>query len=218
MRVYLLAFFFSIYISHGQVTPLDPRTKEYLIKKLDSIFLNDQKYRLELDLHGNDRQKVKELWQTIHFNDSVNRLKVLPIIDKYGWLSPAEVGDQASTTLFLVIQHADKGTQIKYLPIMREAVKLGKASASSLALLEDRVALKQGKKQVYGSQVFSDPRTGESYVFPLLDPDNVDMRRKEVGLESLESYLKNFDMTWDLQKYKADLPEIERMTLAAWDE
>ncbi len=41
---------------------------------------------------------------------------------------------------------------------MRKAVKNKKASASSLALLEDRVTLKQYKKQIYGSQI----RRGES--------------------------------------------------------
>lgn len=57
------------------------------------------------------------------------------------------VGNKGSTTLFLVIQHADLGTQVKYLPMVREAVKQHKAQASNLALLEDRVALGQGKNK-----------------------------------------------------------------------
>ena len=53
---------------------------------------------------------------------------------------------------------------------MREAVKKGNAKANSLALLEDRVALRRGGKQIYGSQVTRDSETNEYYVLPLIDP------------------------------------------------
>ena len=45
------------------------------------------------------------------------------------------------TTLFLVIKHANAPTQVKYLPMLREAVKNGNVKAHNLALLEDRVML-----------------------------------------------------------------------------
>jgi hypothetical protein len=67
-------------------------------------------------------------------------------LDKYGWLGADVVGGQGNSTLFLVIQHSDQATQEKYLPMMREAVKNGKAQGSSLALLEDRAALGQRQK------------------------------------------------------------------------
>ncbi|SKB74926.1 hypothetical protein SAMN05660226_02969 [Parapedobacter luteus] len=43
----------------------------------------------------------------------------------------------------------------------REAVK-GNANELDLALLEDRVALRQGKKQIYGSHMGRDPETGST--------------------------------------------------------
>ncbi len=49
---------------------------------------------------------------------------------------------------------------------MREAVKKGNANSSSLALLEDRVALRKGEKQIYGSQIGRDQET-ESTMFYL---------------------------------------------------
>lgn len=73
---------------------------------------------------------------------------------------------------------------------MRTAVKEGKTQADWLALLEDRVALGEGKKQLYGSQLFWDKVAKKSYVAPLEDPDNVDSRRKSVGLEPMAEYLK----------------------------
>lgn len=119
------------------------------------------------------------------------------------------VGGQGNSTLFLVIQHADQATQEKYLPMMREAVKNGKAQGSSLALLEDRVALGQGNRQIYGSQIGRDPETQIYFISPLEDPDNVDKRRAEVGLQSLADYASRWQITWDVEQYKKDLPQIE---------
>ena len=86
--------------------------------------------------------------------------------------------------------------------MMKAAVKEGNARPSSLALLEDRVGLGQGKRQVYGSQIGIDQETGEYYVLPLIDPENVDKRRAEVGLGSISQYVGNWDMTWDVEKHK----------------
>ena len=152
---------------------------------------------------------MKAYWKIIDKKDSINQIKVRSILDKYGWLGADVVGRQGNLTLFLVIQHADQATQEKYLPMMRDAVKNGKAQASALALLEDRVAMGQGKKQIYGSQIGTDMETNQYYIRPLSDPDNVDKRRAEVGLEPLAEYAQRWQIKWDVVQYKKDLPAIE---------
>ncbi len=92
---------------------------------------------------------------------------------------------------------------------MREAVKNGKAFPANLAYLEDRVAVRQGKKQIYGSQIGGDPETQICYVLPLEDPDNVDKRRAEAGLPPLAEYVIQYEIKWDVEQYKKDLPSIE---------
>lgn len=180
---------------------------------LDTVFTEDQSYRMQLDgvesKYGRDSKEVKELWKTIQEKDSINLIKVLAILDKYGWLGPQEVGPQGNQTLFLVIQHSELPVQQKYLPMMRDAVKKGKAQPSALALLEDRVALGEGKKQIYGSQIGMD-KNGKAYVSPLEDPDNVDKRRAEVGLGPLADYVSHWQIKWDVEEYKKALPEIEK--------
>ena len=177
-----------------------------LVAILDTIYTEDQKYRLQLDeieeKHGWASEEVRVHWKLINEKDSVNLAKIIKILDERGWLGPDIIGRQGTSTLFLVIQHSDPGTQRKYLPMMREAVKMGKASPSSLALLEDRVALGKGEKQIYGSQIGRDYETGEHYVLPLVDPDNVDSRRSKVGLGSIQDYISHWDMTWDVEEYK----------------
>ncbi|MDP1816189.1 MAG: hypothetical protein Q8K92_17190 [Leadbetterella sp.] len=184
-----------------------------IVAILDSIFIEDQKYRQQINAiekkYGWDSKEMQELWKTIDTKDSANLIKVKSILDKNGWLGPDSVGKQGNTTLFLVIQHADQATQEKYLPMMREAVKNGKAQSSNLALLEDRVALGQGKRQIYGSQIGQNPETQTYFVLPLEDPDNVDKRRAEVGLGPIAEYLNQWQLKWDPIEYKKELEKNE---------
>jgi len=132
-------------------------------------------------------------------------VKVKKILDEHGWLGADIIGRDGNSTLFLVIQHSDQATQEKYLPMMREAVANGNANASSLALLEDRVALGQGKKQKYGSQIGKDNKTGEYFVLPLVNPDSIAIWRASVGLQPLADYVKNWGITWDVEEYKSKI-------------
>lgn len=184
-----------------------------LVAILDTIYEEDQKYRLQIEQiekkYGWESDEMKAQWRIITEKDSVNLIRIKDILDHRGWLGADIIGNQGNITLFLVIQHSDLETQQKYLPLMREAVKKGNAQASSLALLEDRVALRKGGKQIYGSQVGRDQVTGEYYVLPLIDPDNVDERRREVGLGTIQDYISNWGIIWNIEEYKNRLPEIE---------
>ncbi|MBF4518334.1 hypothetical protein IRZ71_18415 [Flavobacterium sp. ANB] len=211
MKLQLLTIFsmFCLVVS-GQDYNLAFRDVTQQLLTIDEL---DQRYRIQIDetisRFGNNSKESKALFKNMKTADSLNLIQVETIIDRYGWIGADKIGSQANTTLFMVIQHAELPTQIKYLPIMRAAVKEGNAKAGSLALLEDRVALKQGKKQIYGSQVSWNMQTNEKFVAPLEDPDNVDKRRAEAGLPSLQDYLTELDMKWDVEKYKKEMPAIE---------
>lgn len=213
MKLRLLTIFsmFCLIVS-GQDYNLAFRDVTQQLLTIDEL---DQHYRIQMDetigRFGSDSKESKALFKNMKTADSLNLIQVETIIDRYGWMGVDKIGTQANTTLFMVIQHAELPTQIKYLPMMREAVKEGNAKGSSLALLEDRVALKQGKKQIYGSQISWNMKTNEKFVAPLEDPDNVDKRRAEVGLPSLQTYLTELDMKWDVEKYKKEIPAIEEL-------
>jgi len=168
----------------------------------------DQQYRMQIDSmekqFGAQSQQLNNLWKSIHNLDSIHQAAVTGIIDKHGWLGPTQIGDEASFNLSWMFLHFDQKTKEKYLPLMKIAVKEGKAESTTLALLVDKIALLQGKKQIYGSQVRQDEKTGEYYLAPLEDPENVDKRRKEVGLKPLaEDYnLKVHNIIWDPKTYK----------------
>ncbi len=174
----------------------------------------DQKYRNEMDdmrkKYGGGSVEMKNLFKEMKIADSLNLIVAEKIINKYGWLGANKIGRYANNVLFMVIQHSDLKTQEQYLPVMQDAVKNDNAEARDLALLEDRVALKQGRKQIYGSQISWHLKTNTYIIYPIIDPDNLDRRRASVGLSPYADYLKVVNLTWNLEQYKKDLPEIER--------
>jgi len=191
-----------------------PNINSELADQLDEILYQDQYYRKMIDnmesKYGKNSTEIKNFNKHGYTQDSINLKKVLSIIDKYGWLGAEEVGYDGNTALFLVIQHADSATQRKYLPLLRDAAKKGKASSEDLSFLEDRVAIDQGKRQIYGSQIGYDPILKQMIVLPLEDPINVDKRRASVGLQTMSDYLMHWNLLWDAKSYEQNLPYYEQ--------
>lgn len=205
----ICVFVFNI-AGYSQVTSFkidESELKTELLPTLDTIYKEDQNERIKL---GELRKKrapqksIDSIRSIIIQKDQINLVKVNNILSQYGWLGPQEVGFNGSQALFMVIQHADLKTQKKYLPIIKKAEKQGKTLSSNLAILQDRIAVREGKKQIYGSQGFKDKATGISYICPMINPDKLDKRRKSMGLVPMEEY----EIGWDLNEYKKKLPEI----------
>ncbi|SCX85994.1 hypothetical protein SAMN02927916_0568 [Flavobacterium anhuiense] len=186
-----------------------------LEKQLAEIYTEDQEIRGEfMNVYRAtkpDKKKIDSIGKIMERKDSINLIKVMKILDERGWLGKNVVGTQGNQTLFLVIQHADLQYQQKYLPMMREAVKNGNANPGNLAYLEDRVALREGKKQIYGSQSLKNKKTGKICIAPMIDPDNVDKRRAEVGLGTMAEYATKLNIEWNLEEYKKELAETEKL-------
>lgn len=204
----------TLKVLEEKVDKIEANYDKPLQKELLQIFKDDQNIRYQYidssKKYGYNNPIVDSLGKVMLFHDSIDLQKVTNILDTRGWVGKNKVGGQANQTLFLVIQHADLETQQKYLPMMRDAVKKGNALSSSFALLEDRVALREGKKQIYGSQIGTNTKTNKNYVLPLEDPDNVDKRRIGVGLDSLADYVKHWNIIWNVEEYKKNLTEIEK--------
>lgn len=129
--------------------------------------------------------------------DSRNMARLEEIIKRNGWPGKSLVGEEAGKAAFLILQHSDLTRQEKYLPLLKEAAKKGEARPADVAMLEDRVLVRRGKKQVYGTQVRSGADTGGKLVLePIEDEEHVDERRASVGLMPLKEYLKHFGIEY----------------------
>jgi hypothetical protein len=111
------------------------------------------------------------------------------IVDQHGWPGKSLVGEDGSHAAWLLVQHAtqDPGFMDHCRGLMEGAVKHGEASPKDYAFLVDRVRLQRGKMQLYGTQFIRDPQ-GRLILQPLKDPEEVDERRREMGLEPLAEY------------------------------
>jgi len=215
MKIFYLSVLISLstLCSFGQVTSFNIDNSNLnlpLMHQLDSIYKLDQSTR-NTYLAAKQRKEpdriIDSLLKEMHKTDKENLLKVNAIIKRFGWLGPQKVGINGAQALFLVIQHADLKTQEYYLPIIRNAEKRGEILSSNLAILEDRICMRTGKKQIYGSQGFTDAQTEKKYIYPIRDIDNLDRRRNKMGMPPMQDYVKG----WNLEEYRKDLPNIERI-------
>jgi hypothetical protein len=171
-----------------------------LKKELEQIYATDQGIRRKISQvekqYGMKAAMADSLTSQMTAIDERNEARVTAMIDQYGWPGNSLVGRQGSTTAFLVIQHARPSVQRKYLPLMREAAAKGELAKSSLALLEDRVLMYQGKPQLYGSQLRGNAATGKYELYPIEDEAHVDERRSTMGLGPLAEYVKRFGLDY----------------------
>ncbi len=174
-----------------------------LQKKLEKIRLKDQVlrqlYKEAEEKFGKDSEYMNMFWEMMREQDSINEKTVLKIIDEKGWVGKSLVGAKANSTLWLVIQHAPLETQEKYLPLLKESVNKGESRGQNLALLEDRILMRNDKPQVYGSQVKRDEK-GNGYFHEIIDPEYVNQRRKGIGLGPIEDYAKRMGVNWTVEQ------------------
>ena len=207
----LIISYLGILKSYAQVTQFDIDSTKFrkdIALQLDSVFFKDQESRkqyIQLAQNGADEKQLSVTRSNMRKVDSLNLITVTTLLDNEGWLGPQDVGMFASQGLFLVIQHANLATQEKYFPMIEKAEKDGKTLSSNLAILKDRIAVRKGEDQLYGSQGFTDKTTKKKFLYPIVDVDNLESRRVSMGLPPMDKYLPG----WDLEKYKMDLPEIK---------
>ncbi|MBQ7553223.1 MAG: hypothetical protein IJT46_02540 [Bacteroidaceae bacterium] len=166
-----------------------------LRRRLQMIMKTDQEVRIAFMAARNqmpyDSIAVAEAEKEMQRVDRINQEQICKILDTRGWVGCDKVGD-AVGAYWAVIQHAGLEVQKKYFPLFQEAALKGDIAREGLAMMEDRINLFEGKPQRYGSQIVDDDKGGKM-VYQLLDAQQVDKWRSEMGMEPLEDYLKRMD-------------------------
>lgn len=122
-----------------------------------------------------------------------NTDRLREIIREHGWPGFELVGQGGATHAWLLAQHSDQQLdfQREAVDLLADAVQAGDADPSHLAYLTDRVRMNEGREQVYGTQM-AGMADGSPYPWPIESADQVDQRRREVGLEPLADYIAGF--------------------------
>jgi hypothetical protein len=160
--------------------------------------------RSELEARGREDQRVREGFgsggkiEPDQFNamlrtDSSNTRWLKEYVAQWGWPTGAQVGPEAVEAAFLIVQHAvqDTGFMRAMLPAIQEGYRRGDYRGVEVALLIDRLEVKAGRPQIYGTQLSL--KDGKLVLDPLSDSAGVDARRRQMGLGPLAEYLRKAD-------------------------
>lgn len=173
-----------------------------LSKELWRMKVIDQSFYYHLnilDKNSSEPFLTKAIWELKEQLNESNLNRLEQIVDSVGWLTKSKVGASGAVSAFLIIQHANLATQKKYLPMITEAANQGEADWMTLALLIDRINVREGKPQIYGSQV-SRNTDGTFYVNEIENPEFVNQRRAKIGLPPIEEYISNWSIKWTVKQ------------------
>lgn len=167
-------------------------------QNLDSLLRNvresDQSARLAMiELTRSDQLDIDAVLaaQTkIEEVDSTNRVIVARLLDS-GW--PQGLSEEANNAIWLVIDHAPIDYQLRYMPLIEEQVATGAISKSQYATLFDRIRMRQGEPQRYGTQTIqrrSAEQNASIYVWPVENPRKLNRLRRAMGLTPIKRYCR----------------------------
>ena len=126
-----------------------------------------------------ESRKVAEL-------GAAHRTRLAAVVTAHGWPGKSLVGEEGAHAAWLLVQHADDDPpfQEKCLRLM-QAAPAGEVAGRDLAYLTDRVLVRRGEPQKYGTQLGPDFEP-----LPVADAKTVDARRAALGLQPLAEYAK----------------------------
>lgn len=152
----------------------------HFIHEMNEMVVQDQKFRKEKNW-----DKVKEI-------DNTHYPKLVAMFQRYGFLNYDIVGESGSNQFWLLVQHQDEHPRFQdsVLLEMKKSIDRGKASKSNYAYLTDRVLLAKGRKQRYGTQMNCMHKSKMCEPMPLEDPIHINMLRAEMGLGTIEDYIR----------------------------
>jgi len=124
--------------------------------------------------------------------DGRSKAYIEQLVDDYQWIDIKRFGNKVSDHAWILVQHADRDPKFQshVLEAMGPYLKKGTIKAANYAFLWDRVAVNTGRKQRYGTQPTWECKDGKLQLQPMEDPDNVNKRRAQMKMNSVEQGLQ----------------------------
>ena len=172
--------------------PADDAERLVLMARLEQV---GRKAMIPIDLHDLPKPEREAafaaMWAPIGAVDQANQMQLLKMVPPEGWFYVSRYGRPASNAAFLIVQHGDLDLWRRFVPVLEPLVAKGEVEGQEYGLMYDRLAIREGRPQRYGSQMTC--RGGKFVVDTLEDPVHVDERREAMGfMQTLAEYEKNF--------------------------
>ncbi len=115
---------------------------------MNKILFEELKKRFEEDQKLLRGERLKE-WDSLR---KENSLWLKEIVDRDGWVSNKIVGEQGELYAWLIVQHSDDLSFQKYCLEQLKVLPVTKERMEHIMYLTDRILIKEGKHQIYGTQ------------------------------------------------------------------
>ncbi len=168
--------------------------------KIESIFNNDQKYRLVMDAESpSKRDSIMEVYnipqdslgtdffakQTELDKENMNLLAV--IISENGYPGKSLVGEINKDKAWSIIMHSNKAND--YIDIIKTAADKNELTYTKAAEMEDLYLMNKGEPQIYGTQTaYINDKVS---IWPIKDVEGINYVRKDAGFtQTVQEYAK----------------------------
>jgi hypothetical protein len=117
-----------------------------------------------------------------------NAARLRELIAEHGWPAEDIAGEDGAQAAWFIVQHSVGEPQFQrhVLTLLQDLAPTGRIPAWHAALLEDRIALHEGRPQRFGSQWIDSSDDGRARPWQLHDPEHVNELRASVGLGPLQ--------------------------------
>ncbi len=148
----------------------------------------DKRVRAELAAEGSLGEGYHPRMRAVH---EANAKRLIEIIDEHGWPGRSLVGEDGAEAAWRVVQHAigNPPLQRRAAALLEEAAGQAEVPAWQAAYLVDRIRMFEGRPQLYGSQ-FDWDDNGELNPYPIENSEQVNERRRSVGLGTIEERIR----------------------------
>ncbi len=199
------------------------RLKLFVLKSSDTTELNSELSKLILerkctyDAYLKRFKKTKWKDNAIRKWDNFNRESgdiFENIYDKYGWPGPNIIGREAVEASFCLTAANSNDSTFQKLTtkLMKEALPKGECFGIMYASLVDRCLSLSYRPTIYGTNYDFNEQTGRVELSRnVIDPENLDKRRAEVGLPGFESqYLEDIEIQLKRKQLQTDREDWEQ--------
>jgi hypothetical protein len=198
LHLILLALYLLFNSAHGYAvsTPHDslnvPVAAE-MAEILQTYRINKNIFDLLVSRYGKHSIVVAALKQQFAADDSITLIKILSIVNTWGWKGAAHYGEAGPWVLLITFMHANIHTQKKYFAFLERAAKQGLLPTEGFAIIADQIALQETGFQIYGTQMRLMQGLVKQYEpLPITNPDELNNRRGTLGLTSYDHYLLHY--------------------------
>ena len=156
--------------------------------KLNTVLIENilEWAKVDQELRFTSKENKETGKHFVYLADAAHGYRLRTLITEYGYPTKELIGKEGMEAFWLLVQHQDFD-----ISLQKECLEHCAFNPLNHAHLLDRVLVSEGKPQLYGTQLKRNERGGVLAPAPIEDEENVDLRRKKLGLSSIDEYVED---------------------------